>query len=418
MSFSDIDIPTRLKSLHPNARGRDTTGNNQIEEESESEKRLRTLVELAPDGIITISLKGYVTSINSAYSKLTGYSNDEIVGKHFTKLNVLKMRDIPKMAKMFSSWILGKEPEPLEFEYVHKDGSNKWGEAHFKIIRISLLKREMIGILRDVTDRKQSEEKMKNLMEELERSNSELDDYTYAVSHDLKAPLRTIEAFGNFLLDDYSDKLDDEGREYVRRMSEASIRMKNLIDDLLLISRVGRKNTEITRVDFNQLLQEIIDDFETVINERSAEIVVDDLPTLFTQRVWMKQLFSNLINNGIKFNNSKTPTIKVKCEEGEGELIFSVEDNGIGIDKKYHEQIFKIFQRLHTQDEYPGSGAGLTICKKIIDSYGGRIWLDSKPGKGTTFYFTHPKESPTEDDSLIEAQRLDQLEYDLPSQIE
>jgi len=276
----------------------------------------------------------------------------------------------------------------------------------------------MIGILRDITDSKRSEEDMKKIMGELERSNSELDDYTYAVSHDLKAPLRTIEAFGNFVLDDYSDKLDDEGREYVRRMGEASIRMKNLIDDLLLISRVGRKNTEITSIDFNGLLQEITNDLETTINERGAEIVVDDLPTLMTQRVWMRQLFSNLINNGIKFNKSKTPTIKVRCEEGEGELIFSVEDNGIGIEKKYHEQIFRIFQRLHTQEEYPGTGAGLTICKKIVDSFGGNMWLDSKPGKGTTFYFTYPKEAPTEDYSLIEEQRVDQLEYDISPPIE
>jgi len=359
---------------------------------SDSEKRLRALVELAPDGIIISSTTGTVIQINEAYTELTGYSKEEVLGKHFTQLDTLQIgyRDFPKYLKYFTLSALGKNQPPLEFPYTHKDGIVKWGEAHFKLIRSGFMKREVIGILRDVTKRKHAQDQMKALVEDLERSNRDLDDYTYAVSHDLKAPLRTIEVFSAFLLEDQLDKLDDQGKEYLRRMNQASTRMKTLIDELLLLSRIGRKGTEVTRINLNELLQEIINDLEPTISERNVEIIVDDLPSILTQKVWMRQLFLNLLSNGIKFNKSKTPTIKVGCEEAEKELVFSIEDNGIGIAKKYQEQIFKLFQRLHSLDEYPGTGAGLAICKKIVESFGGRIWVESEPSAGSTFYFTIP----------------------------
>jgi len=273
-----------------------------------------------------------------------------------------------------------------------KDGSSGYGEIHIKLVNIGGKEREILVIARDITQRRKNEEALLKSLKELEISNQELDDYTYAVSHDLKAPLRTIKSFSSFLLEDHANILDEEGKEYLNRMMEATIRMNELIDDLLLISRVSRKHTETEFVDLNKLIEEIKRDFEDQLKEVSGTIVSEDLPTIHVQKVWVKQLFSNLISNGLKFNKSAEPIVSISYEERPTEYLFVFKDNGIGIDEKYHEQIFKIFQRLHSEDEYPGTGAGLTICKKIVDSYGGRIWVESKPGKGSTFYFTYPKQ--------------------------
>ncbi len=250
-----------------------------------------------------------------------------------------------------------------------------------------------------VEDRTQAEEALERSLEELERSNRELDDYTYVVSHDLRAPLRTINAFSGFVLDDYADMLDERGRDYLRRIIDASTRMDKLTCDLLVLSRVGRKYMDAALVDLNKLTEEIKLDFELQMVERGAEIIVGELPTVKTQRVWMRQLLTNLIRNGLKFNKSTPPRVEVACEEREDDYLFSVRDNGIGIDEKYYDRIFQKFQRLHTQEEYPGTGAGLAICKKIVKNFGGEIWVESQLGEGSTFYFTFPKGKMDEPES-------------------
>ncbi len=233
---------------------------------------------------------------------------------------------------------------------------------------------------------------LKRYLEELERSNRELDDYTYVVSHDMKEPLRSITAFSEFLLEDYMDKLDDSGKEYLKRIVDASTRMDRFIRDLLTLSRVGRKYTETEQVDLNGLMNEIVSDYEAQLEDNGAKIFHTKLPTLRAQRVWMKQLLSNLISNGLKFNESAHPVVKVSCDERESDYIISVRDNGIGIREEDGGRLFKLFQRLHTQEEYPGTGAGLAICKKIVENFGGDIWVESKPGEGSIFYFTYPKD--------------------------
>ncbi len=238
----------------------------------------------------------------------------------------------------------------------------------------------------------QQKEKLQISLNELKRSNRELDDYTYVVSHDLKAPLRSITAFSKFLLDDYSNKLDETGKEYLMRIIDASTRMDGLIKDLLVLSRVGRKYTEAEMVDLNELVDQIKLDFEAQPGDSGVEVVVCELPRIRTQKVWMRQLFTNLIVNGLKFNKSPTPRVEVSCVEREGDFLFSVRDNGIGIKEKDQKRLFKLFLRLHTQDEYSGTGAGLAICRKIVESLGGEIWVESRVGEGSTFYFTYPKE--------------------------
>jgi len=293
---------------------------------------------------------------------------------------------------LFGNIIRGKEIKDIEFRYQSKSGDIKWGESRVKLIKTGFFKRELLVICRDITERKRSEEKLNNLINELSRSNEELDDYTFAVSHDLKSPLRAIESFGSFLLDDYEDKLDEEGKSYLSRMIDASNRMKMLIEDLLIISRVGRKFTEIESVDLNNIIIEINEDISFELEKNNGQILSEKLPVLKCQKIWIKQLLFNLIGNGLKFNKSPDPTIWINYEERSNDYLFSVKDNGIGIDKKFYDKIFRIFQRLHSPEEYPGTGAGLTICKKIVNYFGGEIWIESKLGKGSTFFFTFPKE--------------------------
>jgi PAS domain S-box-containing protein len=241
-----------------------------------------------------------------------------------------------------------------------------------------------ISILRE-------KEKLQESLKELEANNRELDEYTYAVSHDLKAPLRTIQAFSDFLLDSAKEKLDEGELDYLHRIVNASVRMTQLIDDLLVLSRVGRKYLEVEFIDLNNMLNAIVQDLDSLISEKKAKVTFKDLPILKGHKVWLRQLFTNLIGNGLKFNTSKTPKVWVQYEDYSKYHKFSIRDNGIGIDEKNYTRIFRLFERLHTQEEFPGSGAGLTICKKIVESYGGRIWVEGKMGEGSTFFFTIQK---------------------------
>lgn len=237
----------------------------------------------------------------------------------------------------------------------------------------------------------QSQEKIKYHVVELERSNRDLDDYTYVVSHDLKAPLRTIKSFITFLMEDYGIKLDEKGNDYLERVSNAATNMGGLIEDLLLLSRVGRKFVDLEEVNLNELLGEIRCDQAGILQEGGASLMIGELPTLDLQRVWVKQLFSNLVNNGLKFNRSRHPVVEVSCTEDQGKFTFSVKDNGIGIDEGKIPQLFKIFVRLHSSEEFEGTGAGLAICKKVVEYFGGRIWVESRVGVGSTFFFTIPR---------------------------
>jgi len=239
----------------------------------------------------------------------------------------------------------------------------------------------------NIIERKRAEEELKKYTEELERANQDLEDYTSVVSHDLKAPLRSIQAFTMLIMEDHADTLNDTGLGYLNRMKEAVERMNALIEDLLKLSRVGRKFTELEMVDLNELIEEIKADLNARIEERGGEIVAGKLPSISTQRVWIKELLTNLIDNGLKFNKSEKPKVEVCCEENGKNYLFKVEDNGIGIEEKYLSRILNLSERLHPE-EYEGTGIGLTICNKIVDKFGGNIWVESKLGEGSTFFFT------------------------------
>ncbi|HEX5478647.1 MAG TPA: ATP-binding protein, partial [Dehalococcoidia bacterium] len=242
-------------------------------------------------------------------------------------------------------------------------------------------------------------------LSELARSNAELEAFTYSVSHDLKEPLRTIEAFSQFLLEDYQANLDDQGRDYLQKLASASARMKHLIEDLLALSRIGRRDVATSTVDVGRIVADVVEGMRATIEERGAEVRVDpDLPGVRADAARIEQIFGNLIANGIKFNRSEHPSIEVGVRGQGGETAaYFVRDNGIGIEPAYHERIFGIFQRLHRREEFEGTGAGLAIVKRAVESLGGTVEVESDGAAGTTFVVTLPTAEPRQADERAAA---------------
>jgi len=229
--------------------------------------------------------------------------------------------------------------------------------------------------------------------DKLKRNLQEVDDFTRMLSHDLKEPLRGIEAFSSFLLEDYENLLDLQGKRYLNFLRESSVRMKALIEDLLSLVSISRKGPNFESVDLNALLTQVKRDLSFAIQQKDAEIVkLSPLPTVRCDRVQLAEVLKNLISNAIKFNNATPPRVEVIAEDKGQFYLLSVKDNGIGIEKSYQDKILLPFERLHPPGEFEGTGMGLAICKKVVESYGGKIWLESKSGVGSTFSFTLPKE--------------------------
>lgn len=237
------------------------------------------------------------------------------------------------------------------------------------------------------------EQTVRERTEELARSNRELDEFAYVISHDLKEPLRAIDAFSGFLSKGYGDRLDDDGNKYLRLVRESAVRMKDLIEDLLQLSRVGRGQRQREAVAVESLLEDVKKDLEFAITDKNVDLrTQSSLPTITCDPVHIKQVFENLISNAIKYNDKPEPIVEITCRSDNGVHTFSVRDNGPGIAEKFHGKIFRIFQRLVRREDYEGTGIGLTICKKVVELHGGRIWVESSPERGSTFLFTVPKE--------------------------
>jgi light-regulated signal transduction histidine kinase (bacteriophytochrome) len=248
-----------------------------------------------------------------------------------------------------------------------------------------------IAIFDDITERKHAEAALRQAHEELKRSNAELAQFAYVASHDLQEPLRMVSSYTQLLVRRYGDKLDGNAQEFMAYIVDGAARMKQLIEDLLAYSRVGTRSKEFHRVAVEAPLCRAINNLRASVEEAGASITYDALPTVEGDELQLSQLFQNLIGNALKFRSASVPRIHVFAKEADHEWEFAVQDNGLGIEPAYFERIFMVFQRLHNKGEYPGTGIGLAICKKVVERHGGRIWVESQLGEGSSFRFTLPK---------------------------
>lgn len=243
---------------------------------------------------------------------------------------------------------------------------------------------------RAMVDLSASQANLKQKAEQLAHSNSELEQFAYVASHDLQEPLRMVSSYTQMLAKRYKDKLDGDAEEFIGYVLDGAARMRQLIQDLLTYSRVGTAQAPLEPTDVAQVLAITLGDLEFTIQANGVKVTHDPLPTVVANDGQMKQLLQNLLVNAIKFHGERAPAIHIGAERKGADWLFSVRDNGIGIAPEYAERIFVMFQRLHSGGEYPGTGIGLSICKKIVDRFGGRIWVESEPGNGSAFYFTIP----------------------------
>lgn len=356
----------------------------------ESEARVNAIVEMAVEGIIVINEQGLIDRFNPAAARMFGYTEAEALGKNVSMLMPSPYREehdgyLQRYLKTGEKRMIGSSREVIG---LRQDGTTFPMELAVSETRIGnhLM---FTGVIRDITERKQAEEQQTRLMQELESANDELKNFAYVVSHDLKAPLRAIGSLADWLSTDYADRFDAEGKEHMRLLISRVHRMDGLIDGILQYSRVGRLKEESAPVDLDHLVHEVIDLLAPP--ENIAVTIENSLPTIAGERIRLQQVFQNLLSNAIKYMDKPQGEIRVGCSAGEEEWKFSVSDNGPGIEARHFEKIFHLFQTLAPRDRVESTGVGLALVKKIVEMYGGRVWVESAVGKGSTFFFTLPK---------------------------
>ncbi|MEI7811820.1 MAG: ATP-binding protein [Ignavibacteria bacterium] len=283
-----------------------------------------------------------------------------------------------------------------ELKYVYTTGrtvanhTGKVMDIHGALIDVTGIMKTEAELKHQLAIVHKKEITLKSTLGELNRSNKDLEQFTYIVSHDLKEPIRMIIGYSQLLSKHYKEKLDNRGNEYLFFLNDSTTRMQGLVSDLLTYSQLNI-NSCLSKFECNEVLNDVLHDLKLLITESGAKINIGNLPCLKADMVQLRQLFQNLISNAIKFRSEKIPEISIEAKTASGYFIFSVEDNGIGIKPEFFDKIFIIFQRLHEREKYPGNGIGLSVCKKIIERHGGRIWITSKLNKGTTIYFALPR---------------------------
>lgn len=356
----------------------------------ESEARVHAIVDTAAEGIIVIDERGIIDRFNPAAERMFGYTEAEVRGKNVSMLMPSPWREehdgcLARYLRTGEKRVIGIGREVV--------GMRKGGATFPMDLAVSEVRladhRMFTGIVRDITERKQVEERQTRLVHELESANEELRNFAYVVSHDLKAPLRAIGSLADWVVTDYADKLDDEGKEHMRLLLSRVRRMDGLIDGILQYSRVGRVKEASVAVDLDQLVHEVIDLLSPPPN---IEITIDNpLPTVVAERTRLQQVLQNLLSNAIKYMNKPEGKIRVGCAAAGDKWKLYVADNGPGIEERHFERIFQLFQTLAPRDRVESTGVGLALVKKIVEMYGGEIWVESKVGEGSTFFFTLPR---------------------------
>ncbi|HTZ19903.1 MAG TPA: ATP-binding protein [Opitutaceae bacterium] len=356
---------------------------------------LRLLMNTIPDRIFFKDLQCRIVRNNAAHAGAFGITPGACVGK----------TDFDFFSREYAERTFAEEQEIIRSgiplinqvqRIVRRDGTVVWGSTtkmpwrdhDGRIIGT-------FGLTRDVTATKEAEARLLQEHEELTRSNAELEQFAYVASHDLQEPLRAVASCVQLLKKRYEGKLDARADEFIRHAVEGTKRMQALITDLLAYSRVGTHQQPFEPVDCNAVVDESLANLTVAIQESGATVTRDPLPTVMADPTHLTQVFQNLIGNALKFRaENRPPRIHLTAKNAAGEWTLGVSDNGIGIEPQYFERIFRVFQRLHTRTSYPGTGIGLAICKKIVERHGGRIWIESQFGQGSTFYFTLPERKP------------------------
>ncbi|MTK64758.1 MAG: PAS domain S-box protein [Methanobacterium sp.] len=367
----------------------------------------RSLIETSLDPLVTIGTDGKITDVNKAAENVTGYNRNELIGTDFSNYFTEPERASKVYEKVFKNGLVFNYP--LEIK-------NKNGHITPVLYNASTYNGEFgMGVFaaaRDITQIKQAENDLKAYQKDLEkkvqqrteqlskyniklkRSNEELERFAYVSSHDLQEPLRMITLYSQLLEKRYKDSLDSDADDFINYIVENAKRMKQLIEDLLEYSRLTSQTKEFDNVDLENILEQVLNNLSISITENNVKIAHEPLPTIFADDNQMMQVFQNLITNAIKFRGKKSPEINITARNDGENWIFAFKDNGIGIKPDHQKQIFKVFNRLHTKEEYSSTGIGLSIVEKIIKHHHGQIWVESELGKGSTFYFTVPlKES-------------------------
>lgn len=339
------------------------------------------------EAIVITDMRGNIEWVNNTFSALTGYLKAEVMEKNLGFLfaggqNVYEAL-CPKLNEA--------DHHKVEIQIRRKDGSEFPAEATLSAVRsdADMITHNVLEFS-DITEFLHAQLELIRRTKELSRSNHELEQFAYVASHDLQEPLRMVASYTQLIAQRYRGKLDADADEFIHYAVDGATRMQAIINDLLTLSRVSTRNTVFSRVDTKLALDKALANLRLIIEETGATIICDSLPVLEADGSQLTQLFQNLIGNAIKFRGSDSPRVEIGAEQQDGEWAFHVHDNGIGIAPEYFDRIFLMFQRLHTKEEYPGTGIGLTICKKIVERHSGRIWIESEPGKGTTFHFTIP----------------------------
>ncbi len=376
---------------------------SQIEAElRHSEKMTRLMLENSYDAFFAVDQAGEIIGWNGQAENTFGYSRAEVIGKTLGETIVLPrflyahLRQMDKMLTTGESKILNRRSEIL---MRRKDGTEV--PIELVVFKVDLGDSSTYcSFAHDISERHQIQLRNRQLNEELERrveertselvrSNAELQQFAKIASHDLQEPLRTIEGYTNLLAKRYKGKLDQDADDFIDYIQDGASRMLLLIQGVLTHSSIGSTDLKpVEIVDVDDVIEIVTRNLSLAIHESDAKIEYHDLPTVVGNKSELVQLFQNLVGNAIKYRGTLSPVIKISAEENVHEWVFSVEDNGIGIDPKYSEKIFDMFARLHGKTEYSGTGIGLAICKKIVETHGGRIWVQSEPGRGSIFLFT------------------------------
>ena len=358
----------------------------------ETEAKYRGLLEAAPDSMVVVNQDGEIVLLNLQAEKQFGYRRDELVGQKVKNIipEGFAERLIADGTRTAADALAQQIGTGIELAARRKDGS----DFPIEIMLSPLESTEGVLVtaaIRDITERKKSEQQLVKTVGELKRSNDELQQFAYVASHDLQEPLRMVASYTQLLAKRYKGRLDSDADEFIAFAVDGSNRMQGLIQDLLAYSRAGTNGKALHEISSEKALKDALANLRAAIQESGAVVTHDSLPAIITDDTQLVQVFQNLVGNAIKYRSAEDPRVHVSAtKNGGSEWTFSVRDNGLGIDPQYFERIFVLFQRLHGREEFKGTGIGLTICKKIVERLGGRIWVESQLEKGSTFHFALP----------------------------